>query len=88
MSDEKREFMPLFNGEGSLVNSSTEPDVGPSIIAMVRAHDSTALKPTTPNDVLQLRVEVLERSLKERTEELNISRGLAKRAIQLLGGDS
>ena len=88
MSDEKREFMPLFNGEGSLVNSSTEPDVGPSIIAMVREHDATAPKPTTPADVLQLRVEVLERSLKERTEELNISRGLAKRAIQLLGGDS
>ena len=58
------------------------------IITMVREHDATAPKPTTPADVLQLRVEVLERSLKERTEELNISRGLAKRAIQLLGGDS
>ena len=64
------------------------PDKGHEIIALVREHDATAPKPTTPADVLQLRVEVLERSLKERTEELNISRGLAKRAIQLLGGDS
>ena len=38
MSDEKREFMPLFNGEGSLVNSSTEPDVGPSIAAIEARH--------------------------------------------------
>ena len=45
-----------------------------TIITLVREHDTTALKPTTPADVLQLRVEVLDRSLKERTAELNIAR--------------
>jgi hypothetical protein len=57
------------------------------VIAMVREHDATALKPTTPNDVLQLQVEVLERSLKERTAERNIAREMMKQARVTLGGD-
>jgi hypothetical protein len=56
------------------VGLSAHIDTVKEIIAIVREHAATALKPTTPNDVLQLRVEVLTRDLRERTAELQIAR--------------
>jgi hypothetical protein len=54
------------------------------LIALVRGHDATALRETTPNDVLQLHNEVITRERDEARAQLQIAREMIDAARSAL----